>query len=67
MQDWMTSQETAAYLGISQWTLYHWVNTRRVPFYKPPGSSLLRFSRKRLDAWLASGEVQTTDEYLKGG
>ena len=45
-------------------TIRSYVSTRRIPHAKVPGSNLLRFSVKKLRAWIESGEQQTVGEYL---
>lgn len=70
--EWLSVKEVADYLGLKESTIYQYVNERRIPFYKVPGSSAVRFKRSEIDEWMASGRVETKDEYLaritkKGG
>ena len=61
---WMNVQEVAEYLGLKPSTIYAYVSERRIPFYKIPGSQLVKFKVSDLNAWLESGRVETAEEYL---
>jgi excisionase family DNA binding protein len=61
---WLSVKEAAEYLGVKESTLYAWINQRRIPFHKIPGSHLVRFKVSDLIEWLESGKVETVDEAL---
>ncbi len=67
MKKWFSIPECAAYLGISEHTLYQYVSKRTIPFIKVPNSNLVRFDVEKIDDWMRSGSVQTVSEALKGG
>lgn len=50
---WMGPSEAAAYLSIAIGTLRNWTSARYVPFSRR--GRIVRYHRKKLDAWLASG------------
>ena len=56
--------EAAAFLGVSRGTLQNWVWQKRVPYVKlgPGRGSLTKFRPESLRAWVASREVQPTEE-----
>lgn len=45
---WFTVAEAAAYLGVSEPTIFRWMRDKALSFYKVGGST--RFSREGLDA-----------------
>ena len=53
---WLTPDEAATYLGTSRATIYKWVGTNSIPFYRVPGSSLIRFKVADLDEWIQKGD-----------
>ncbi len=55
----LTPKEAAAYIGISQSTLYKLTSAGIVPFSKPNGK-LLYFSKTSLDEWLLSNISRST-------
>ena len=63
-KQWLSVQEMADYLGLKPATVYQYVSERRIPFHKVPGSSLVRFKLSEIDEWMASGRVETKEEYL---
>jgi len=52
---WLTPEEAATYLGTSRATIYKWVGAGSIPFYRIPGSSLIRFKVADLDEWIQNG------------
>ena len=58
---WLSVKEAAVYIGVRVSTLYSYVSHRRIPFYKIPGSQLVKFKISEIDAWLESGRC-TPDE-----
>ena len=57
----LTSDEAAAYLGMSKATLYKMTMTRQIPHYKPTGKRCY-FNRAELLEWVQQGRVATADE-----
>ena len=57
----LTSDEAAAYLGMSKATLYKMTMTRQIPHYKPTGKRCY-FNRAELLEWVQQGRVATVDE-----
>ena len=43
--------EVAELLGVKPRTIYEMVATERIPYRKPPGSSILRFDLDEILAW----------------
>ena len=65
MKSWMNVREVAEYLNVKPCTVYAYVNQRRIPHYKAPGSQLLRFRKNEVDEWIETGRVETVQEYLE--
>ena len=57
----LTSDEAAAYLGMSKATLYKMTMTRQIPHYKPTGKRCY-FNRAELLEWVQQGRVATVDD-----
>lgn len=49
-------EEMARFLGISQSTLYAWVNQRRIPHIKV--GRLVKFDPKEIEGWLKEHSVE---------
>lgn len=58
----LTSDEAAAYLGVSKSCLYKWTMNREIPHYKSPTGKLCYFNRKEIEAWMQSQKVATDVE-----
>ena len=56
----LTSDEAAAYLGISKSALYKLTMGRKIPFYK--SAKLCYFDRQEIIDWMKSNRVATQDE-----
>ena len=52
---WLSVEDVAKYLDLKVNTIYKYVNEKRIPFKKIPGSSKLIFSRREIDSWLENG------------
>ena len=48
----LTVEELAEYLSVSRWTVYSWVNKRRVPFVK--AVQAVRFRKSAIDLWMST-------------
>ena len=57
----MNYKEAARYLGIPIGTLYSWVHKQRVPHVRF-GPRQVRFSRVRLEEWIAAQEVPVKEQ-----
>ena len=57
----LTSDEVAAYMGISKSHLYKLTMRQEIPHYKPTGK-LCYFNRKEVEQWLQSNRVATCTE-----
>jgi len=57
----LTSDEAAAYMGISKSYLYKLTMRQQVPHYKPMGK-MCYFNRAELEQWLQSNRVSTEKE-----
>lgn len=47
--------EVAEMLGVKPRTIYEMVAQQRIPYRKPPGSSILRFDLEEILAWTKAG------------
>ena len=56
----LTSEEAAAYLGITKSALYKMTMSRTIPFYK--STKLCYFDRNELIAWMKANRVATQEE-----
>lgn len=61
----LTSEEAAAYIGISQSALYKLTSNRQIPHYKPRGK-MCYFNREELERWLQQNRVDTISVNLFG-
>lgn len=57
----LTSDEAAAYMGISKSYLYKLTMKQLIPHYKPMGK-MCYFNRKELESWLQSNRVAVVEE-----
>lgn len=57
----LTSEEVAAYMGISKSYLYKLTMRREIPHYKPTGK-IVYFNRLELEEWLQRNKVRTDEE-----
>lgn len=49
--------EVAASLGVKLETVYSWVHTRQIPYYKI--GRLVKFKAKEIEAWIESKRVES--------
>lgn len=61
-KDVLTTDEAAAYLGVSKSCLYKMTMGRKIPYYKSEGGKLCYFDRLELTAWMKTHRVATDDE-----
>lgn len=57
----LTTDEAAAYMGISKSYLHKLTMKREIPFYKPMGK-MCYFDRNELEAWLTGNRASTNEE-----
>ena len=57
----MTTDECAAYIGLSKSELYKLTSARDIPFYKPRGK-MIYFDRAEIDEWLRQNRIKTNQE-----
>lgn len=50
--------EVAQMLGVKPRTIYEMVAQERIPYRKPPGSSILRFDLEEIVAWTKAGKTK---------
>ncbi len=48
--------EIAEYLGVEASTIYAWVHTRQIPFYKI--GRLVKFKQDQIDRWMEGLKVE---------
>ena len=60
---WLSPQEAAAYLGLKRSTIYAYVCSRRIPYYKR--GHFVRFLVSELDEWMIESRVPTEAEVLR--
>lgn len=58
----LTSDEAAAYLGISKSCLYKLTMGRKIPHYKSEGGKLCYFDRQELIVWMKAHKIATQEE-----
>lgn len=51
--------EVAAMLGVKLETVYAWVHTRQIPYYKI--GRLVKFKGKEIEAWIESKRVEAVE------
>ncbi len=49
-------QQLAAYLGVQVSTVYAWVHSRQIPYYKV--GRLVKFRKSEIDQWLEQRKVE---------
>ena len=57
----LTTDEAAAYLGISKSYIHKLTMRNQIPFYKPMGK-VCYFDRKELEEWIKSNRASTDAE-----
>ena len=60
--DLLTVIEAAKYLGISPWTMRHWISDGKIEFVKY-GNGLVRLKRSVLDGFVASCTIRAKRPY----
>lgn len=50
---WLSVEEMGKYLGVSNDTVYRWINRHNMPAHKI--GRLWKFKRDEVDAWVKSG------------
>ncbi len=57
----LTSEEAAAYMGISLHYLYKLTSKKQIPYYKPFGKTCF-FNRVELEQWIQKRRIATDSE-----
>lgn len=52
---WLSVDEMAAYLGVKRYTIYKWIERKKMPAHKV--GSLWKFKREEVDGWIRTGEA----------
>jgi excisionase family DNA binding protein len=52
---WLSVDEIAAYLGVKRFTVYKWIDRKKMPAHKV--GSLWKFKRDEIDTWVRTGEA----------
>ena len=60
-KEFLTTKETAAYLGMALSYLYKLTSKKSIPFYTPTGKKIY-FKKSELDEWMNRGRVATNEE-----
>jgi excisionase family DNA binding protein len=59
MEDrWLSVEEMAKYLGVSNDTVYRWIDGHNMPAHKM--GRLWKFKRDEVDQWVKSGAARRT-------
>ncbi len=57
----LSTDEAAAFIGVSRSTLYKLTSARQIPHFKPAGK-LMYFERAALESWMRANRIASTDE-----
>jgi excisionase family DNA binding protein len=52
-------RELSELTGLSPYTLYSWINQRKIPYVKV--GRLVRFEPKKIEKWIEENSVKQTD------
>jgi len=52
---WLSVDEIAAYLGVKRFTIYKWIERKKMPAHKV--GSLWKFKRDEIDDWVRRGDA----------
>ncbi|MDZ4819201.1 MAG: helix-turn-helix domain-containing protein [Planctomycetota bacterium] len=55
---WLSLDEIAAYLGVKRDTIYKWIYRKQLPAHKV--GSLWKFRKEEVDAWITSGDTNSS-------
>ena len=58
----LTSDEAAAYLGVSKSCIYKLTMGRKIPHYKSEGGKLCYFDRQEIINWMKAHRIATQEE-----
>ena len=58
----LTSDEAAAYLGVSKSCIYKLTMGRKIPHYKSEGGKVCYFDRQEIINWMKANRVATQEE-----
>ncbi len=60
---WLSVDEIAAYLGVKRYTIYKWIERKKMPAHKV--GSLWKFRREEIDDWIRSGDAGDASDSRK--
>ena len=61
MEDrWLSVEEMAKYLGVSNDTIYRWIGVHNMPAHKM--GRLWKFKKDEVDEWVKSGGARRTND-----
>lgn len=60
---WLSVDEIAAYLGVKRFTIYKWIERKKMPAHKV--GSLWKFKREEIDQWVRRGDAGETNTAKK--
>lgn len=60
----MSAKQTAAYLHLSRVTVKAWTEIKFMPHSVDPNTGTIRYSKPRIDRWLADGCPHVGDEVV---
>lgn len=64
MEDrWLSVDEMAKYLGVSNDTVYRWIDKHSMPAHKM--GRLWKFKRDEVDKWVKSGGARSTNNNME--
>ena len=62
---WLSVAEIAEYLGVKRYTIYKWIERKRMPAHKL--GRLWKFRREEVDLWVREGTAAKDAVEGKGG
>lgn len=60
---WLSMDEIAAHLGVSEDTIHRWIRMKEMPAHKV--GRLWKFDKDEVDAWVRSGKGSSSSEESK--
>lgn len=60
---WLSVDEISAYLGVKRYTIYKWIDRKKMPAHKV--GSLWKFKRDEVDDWVRRGKAGESSESPK--
>ena len=60
---WLSVDEIAVYLGVKRFTIYKWIERKKMPAHK--GGSLWKLKRNEIDDWVRAGDAGESNKASK--